>query len=234
MAKHPGLNDMARRERVATHSDQGDLDYFSAQVEPLLREYYTTLLSQNKVPYNSSYDKAMNWVRSTTRLAGNIVRSDERAFIYPILNEAHRAGGAEELRATFDDLANIYAQSHNSFIDRNADKIEKLAATIDAIEVEREKDKPKPAAVKSLIRTLGEKIVGRVTAIFNHGQRIDTLTSEAKKLYGAIYAKEPAFEDILAFARRHKSGMLRTAPIDQPDVSLRKSKGSFPSYLIKR
>lgn len=253
MAKHPGLNDMSRRGRMATYSSEDDLQYFATHVVPLLREYYAELREQNKVPFNSTLDGAMSWVRDTTRRNGNIIRSDERAFIYPTLNEAHRLGGTDELRATFDDLVEIYTTSHTRFIERMQPKIDALVAVQDKIEELVEEGKRTPSPLKAFANMIEKKITGKLSAEFNRAKKIGALTSEAKTAYDDIirveinswgyaafhphqygYTNTASAEDIAELAKRHKQGTLITTPLEQSDLVPRKSADRFPEYLVKR
>lgn len=253
MAKHPGLNDMSRRGRMATYSSQDDLQYFATHVAPLLREYYQELRDQNKVPFNSTLDGAMSWVRDTTRRNGNIIRSDERAFIYPTLNEAHRLGGTEELRATFNDLVEIYTKSHTRFIESMQPKIDVLVGVHDKIDALIEEGQREPSPLKAFANMIEKKVTGKLSSEFNRAKKIGALTSEAKAAYNDIirveinswgyaafhphqygYTNTASADDIAELAKRHKQGTLITTAVDHEDPALRKSTDRFPEYLVKR
>ena len=82
-----------RRARLAKHLSAEDGAYFNDIVSPLLAAKYVELQAVGQAPFYKSFEQAMADILNHKRKSGNIVFGDERAFIYPPLNEAHNQGG---------------------------------------------------------------------------------------------------------------------------------------------
>lgn len=105
MPNYPGLNEMSRRRRLAVHLDDADAHYFNDHVRPVIAAEYTLMQEGGMAPQLKSFTCFLADILNRKRVEGNIVLGDPRAFIYPPLNEAHRAGGEPALIAAFADLA---------------------------------------------------------------------------------------------------------------------------------
>lgn len=251
MAKHPGLNDASRGARMATYSNQDDLDYFAAHIKPALTEYYAELSAQNKVPFCSTLDDAMSWTLNTAYTRGRMVRSDPSAFINPVLNRAHQHGGIAELRACFDELVVPYTKSYGEYIDSFKDDLDTLSAIHNKVDKLVEEGKAQPSPLKAFANMVEMKVTGKLSAEFNRTQHIDQLTAEAAAIgnkmaevntghwgYARFYPshygfRKDASEDRLAeIATRHEKGTLATVALDQKDPALPKPAHKFPDHLI--
>lgn len=187
-----------RRARLAKHLSAEDGAYFNDIVSPLLAAKYAELQAAGQAPFYKSFEQAMGDILNHKRKSGNIVFGDERAFIYPPLNEAHKQGGDNALYAEFAKVITAFNTRLNSYIEKNPDAVATVVAAGEKI------DRLNNSAVL--------RAVEKLSTMFNRNSPQGPVSKAARFAYNTLMGIEPYFDHPMDVRMYDPRGKIDVAP----------------------